>query len=69
MSECMTHPDILNIERYGYPEPRPDNSDRPCIICGHGISPVNEEHYNTPNGLVCSECGIEYMDSYWKVAG
>lgn len=60
----MTHPDIENVERYGYVK---NDIRRPigvCLFCGSDIFKDGEKHLRSFDGVFCDE---ECCHSYYEI--
>lgn len=65
MNECMTHPDILRLERDGLPEVEPEPVLH-CEICGEGIYEGGHYYLTEIYKIVyCTEC---YEENYSHIA-
>lgn len=63
----MTHPDIIEAQRLGYPE-REFDAHRPfgvCLFCGSDIYHDGNEHYKSFDGVFCDR---ECCRSYYEIA-
>lgn len=62
----MTHPDIENIERYGYVK-RDAGRENPigvCLFCGSDVYKDGEKHFKSFDGVFC---GNECCHSYYEI--
>ena len=58
--ENMTHPDILNAERYGLPEGHPET--RECSACGRKYPTDTISQCEECEDYVCDDCKVEFLD-------
>lgn len=62
----MTHPDITEVQRYGYLKHNV-SADKPigvCLFCGSDVFRDGEEHVKSFDGVFCNR---ECCQSYYEI--
>jgi formylmethanofuran dehydrogenase subunit E len=56
MYDCPDHPDIVAIERTGYPSWMKEEDDVFCEECGEDITDYDERYYDEKHEHLCERC-------------
>lgn len=61
---CPDHPDIVEIERTGYPSWMKEE-DVFCEECGKDISDVEDQYYDEKHEYLCERCLLFLHNRDW----